>query len=282
MVDAAIEPLYALKGASATREVAYAALREKSAALHGRANLITDVSYGPHPRQRLDVFGQDGGAPIFIFVHGGYWRALDKEMFLAQTAPFADRGYVAVNVEYGLRPDLTVAQIIAQVLEAIAFVAMNAERYGGRADRVVLCGHSAGGHMVAWAAGVDWPGHGVHALQINAVLPVSGVFDLVPLRQTSINDDLLLDAETAVSLSPMHNVARRMPPTLALVGGAETRGFQEQTQAYVSTLRAAGHEAQSFVADGLDHFTICQALADPQSPAFAQIAAFLEANLHDC
>lgn len=279
MADPAVEPLYALKGASQTRDAAYGELREKSEALSGRAGLLQDVAYGPHPRQRLDVFTQQGGAPIFVFVHGGYWRALAKDIFLAQAAPFADRGFVAVNVEYALRPEATVPQIVEQVLDAIAFVAGHAADYGGRADRMVLCGHSAGGHMVAWAAATDWAARGVAGLEIAAVVPVSGVFDLAPLRETSINDDLQLDAATAESLSPLHYLARPMPPTLALVGGAETLGFQAQTQAYAAALRNSGHNVESFVADGLDHFTICQALADPESETFARVAAFVDAHV---
>lgn len=280
MTDTALEPLYALKGASRTREAAYAALREISAALRGRADLIQDLPYGRNPRARLDVFGQSGGdAPVFVFVHGGYWRALDKDIFLALAAPWAARGFVAVNVEYALRPELTVAGIVDQVLEAIVFVADNAARYGGRADRLVLCGHSAGGHMVAWAAAADWAARTVDRPGIKAVVPVSGIFDLVPLLRTSINDDLGLDEDTARALSPIHALSRPLPPTLALVGGAETEGFRQQTKTYAAALQSAGHEAEAFVADGLDHFTICQALADPQSRTFARVAAFVDARV---
>lgn len=279
MIDAALEPLYSLKGASTTREAAYRNLRDMSDALRGRSDLIEDVRYGPGPRERLDVFTQAGGAPVFVFVHGGYWRALEKEIFLALAAAFAKRGFVAVNVEYGLRPDVTVAGIIAQVLRAVAFIADNAARYGGRADRLALCGHSAGGHMVACAAATDWPARGVAGIDIKAVVPVSGIFDLAPLLRTSINDDLGLDAETARDLSPMHKMARPIPPTLAVVGGGETQGFREQTQNYAAALQAAGRAGQALVAEGLDHFTICEALADPQSPTFARVAAFIDAQI---
>lgn len=281
MIDPAVEPLYALKGASQTRETAYRVLRETSDAQRGRSDLLADIAYGRGPRERLDVFTQAGGAPVFVFVHGGYWRALEKDNFLALAAPFAARGFVAANVEYGLRPDYSVPEIIEQVLDAIAFVADNAAGFGGRADRMVLCGHSAGGHMVAWAAATDWAARGVGGVDIKAVVPVSGVFDLQPLLATSINGDLKLDDQTARGLSPMHSLERPMPPTLALVGGAETEGFRQQTLAYTAALRDAGRDAQSFVADGLDHFTICQALADPQSPTFARVAAFLDTHLQE-
>ena len=226
----------------------------------------------------MDVFTQQGGAPVFVFIHGGYWRALDKDIFLALCAPHAARGFVAANVDYGLRPDFTVLEIVAQVLQAIAFIANNATRYGGRADRMILCGHSAGGHMVAWAATADWQALGADGIEIKAVVPVSGLFDLEPLRRTSINDDLALDANTARRLSPIHRVGHPMPPTLGVVGGEETLGFQDQTRQYNAALQAAGHTTQMLTGEGLDHFSICQALADPDSAVFTRVAAFIETH----
>jgi arylformamidase len=274
-----LEPLYSLKGGSTTREAAYADLRERSAALRGQPKLLLDIPYGPTPRERLDVFTQDGGAPVFVFIHGGYWRALDKDIFLALCAPLAARGFVAANIDYGLRPDFTVPEIVEQVLQAIAFIANNAARYGGRPDRIVLCGQSAGGHMVAWAATVDWQVLGADGIDIRAVVPVSGLFDLEPLRQTSINDDLALDADTARDLSPIHRAGYPVPPTLSVVGGDETLGFQDQTQNYTAALQAAGHTAVMLTGDGLDHFSICQALADPRSAVFTRVVAFIEAQI---
>lgn len=271
-----LEALYSLKGGSTTRDAAYADLRSRSVALRGQRNLLLDVPYGPTARERLDVFTQEGGAPVYIFIHGGYWRALDKDIFLALCAPLAARGFVAANIDYGLRPDFTVPEIVAQVLQAIAFIANNAARYGGRADRMVLCGHSAGGHMVAWAATADWQALGAEGIEIRAVVPVSGLFDLEPLLATSINDDLTLDADTARALSPIHRVGRPMSPTLSVVGGAETLGFQDQTRHYNAALQAAGHTAQMLTGDGLDHFSICQALADPDSAVFKSVADFIE------
>lgn len=271
-----LEALYSLKGGSTTRDAAYADLRSRSVALRGQPNLLLNVPYGPTARERLDVFTQNGGAPVYVFIHGGYWRALDKDIFLALCAPLAARGFVAANIDYGLRPDFTVPQIVAQVLQAIAFIANNAARYGGRADRMVLCGHSAGGHMVAWAATVDWQALGVEGIDIKAVVPVSGLFDLQPLLATSINDDLALDADTARGMSPVHRAARPMPPTLSVVGGDETLGFQDQTRHYNAALQAAGHTAQMLTGDGLDHFSICQALADPDSAVFKSVADFIE------
>ncbi len=271
MIDPALEPLYALKGASATRARAYTALEARSAALRDRADLVRDVAYGPGPRQRLDVFTRDGiGAPIFVFVHGGYWRALEKEIFLALAAPFAARGWVAINLEYGLRPEFAFREIVDQVTEAVAFIATRSGRWGGDGGRIVLAGHSAGGHMVAWAAAKP-------SLPIRAVAPISGIFDLEPLLHTSINADLGLDAATARALSPQHRLPAVMPPTLALVGGGETEGFKAQTRNYAAALRAAGHPAEDHAAGDYDHFTICEALADPDSDVFARLAAFAEA-----
>lgn len=282
MSDLSLEPLYSLRGRSTTREAVYSELRQRSAALRTDPTLRLDVPYGPTPRERLDVFTQRDGAPVVIFVHGGYWRALDKDIFLALCAPFAQAGFVAINVEYGLRPDFTVPEIVAQVLQAISFIAGNAAKFGGRADRIILCGHSAGGHMVAWAAGIDWRARGVEGVEIRGVVPISGIFDLEPLLRTSINDDLKLDSDSARGLSPIHLTDRRqlsLPPTLAMVGGQETQGFLDQTRLFNTALQVAGHDAQMYIADGLDHFSICQALADPGSAVSARLMAFIEAQI---
>ena len=274
-----LEGQYSLRGGSTTREAAYADLRARSEALRTRPGLRADIQYGPTPRERLDVFTQRGGAPVFVFIHGGYWRALEKEIFLALCAPFADRGFVAINVDYGLRPEFTVPEIVAQILQAIAFIAGNATSYGGLADRIVICGHSAGGHMAAWAAGTDWRTFGVEELDIRAIIPISGIFDLEPLRQTSINDDLALDADTARALSPIHRLDRPLPPTLGVVGGGETQGFIDQTHNFGTALQAAGHAAEVLIANGLDHFSICQALAEPGSAVFAHVIGFIESRI---
>lgn len=279
MIDTVLEALYSLKGRSTTREAVYADLRKRSAAARTRPGFLYDLAYGPTPRERMDVFTQHGGAPVFVFVHGGYWRALEKDIFLALCAPFAERGFVAVNVDYGLRPDFTVPEIVAQVLRAIAFIADNAISYGGRADRLILCGHSAGGHMVAWAATTDWRALGAGEIDIRAIVPVSGIFDLEPLRRTSINNDLALDADTAERLSPIHRLDRPLPPTFGVVGGQETRGFLDQTRNFNTALQAAGHTAQVLVAEDLDHFSICQALADPDSVVFERVLTFIEAQI---
>ena len=279
MSNTELEELYSLRGRSATREVVYAELHRRSKALRSRAGLLVDLSYGATPREHIDVFTQQGGAPVFIFVHGGYWRALEKDIFLAVCAPFADRGFVAVNVDYGLRPEFTLPEIVAQVLRAITFIAGNAASYGGRADRIVLCGHSAGGHMVAWAASEDWRARGVEEIEIKAVVPVSGIFDLGPLRQTSINDDLALDANTARRFSPFYHLSRPLPSMLCVVGGRETKGFLEQTQKFDTALQVAGHISQALIAEGLDHFSICLALADPNSAVFARVMDFMEAQI---
>lgn len=278
VIDTSLDALYSLKGRSTTREAAYADLHARSEALHARSALRRDIAYGPTPRERMDVFTQAGAAPVFVFVHGGYWRALEKDIFLALCAPFAARGFVAVNVEYGLRPAFSVPEIVAQVMRAITFIGENATEYGGCKDRLVLCGHSAGGHMVAYAATEDWRNHGAADIDIRAIVPVSGIFDLDPLRRTSINDDLALDADTAKRLSPIHRLDRALPPTLGVVGGNETEGFIDQTRTFDAALHAAGHASEMLVADDLDHFTICQALADPDSAVFKRVIAFIEAQ----
>ena len=279
VIDPSLEALYSLKDRSTTRETVYSNLRRRSEAVRAQPNVICDIAYGPTPRERIDVFTQQGGAPVFVFVHGGYWRAFEKDTFLALCAPFAARGFVSVNVDYGLRPEFTVLEIVEQVLRAIAFIGKNALSYGGRAECIILCGHSAGGHMVAWAAGTDWRTLGAGDIDIRAIIPVSGIFDLEPLRWTSINGDLALDAISAEKLSPINRLDLQLPPTLGVVGGQETQGFLDQTRNFSTALQASGHIAQTLVAEHLDHFSVCQAISEPDSALFHRVNAIIDAQL---
>jgi arylformamidase len=205
---------------------------------------VLDVPYGnpasaPAANETLDIFrsGQAGnqpqGAPVLVYVHGGYWRALDKRDQSFVALPFVQQGALVVVPNYALCPAVSVRHITLQMVQALAWVYQHITRYGGDPQRIVVAGHSAGGHLAAMLLACDWPAvaPGLPANLVKAAVAVSGVFDLAPLRHAPfLAADLNLTATEARALSP----ARFAPPAsgqlLALVGANESEEFLRQNR----------------------------------------------------
>lgn len=204
------------------------------------------LAYGPGDRERLDLFWPAAGrsAPIALFIHGGYWQALDRAWFSHLARGLNAHGVAVAIPSYDLCPQVTVARIVAQMREAAAFL-----RHRHRA-RLLAMGHSAGGQLAAMLLAE------AHA---EAALPISGVFDLTPLLSTTINDALRLGAAGARALSP-----RFLPPPgrpmHAVVGADESDAFIAQTRDF-ATAWGATWEALP----GCNHFTVLAPLAEPDS-----------------
>ena len=243
---------------------------ERSAHTRATRRCVLDVPYGADATETLDIFlpaqaNAAARAPVLVYIHGGYWRALDKrdQSFIA--APFVDAGAVVVLPNHALAPAVSVRHIVLQLLQAVAWVHRHIGAHGGDPARLVVAGHSAGGHLAAmmltcrWAeVAADLPPQVVHA-----ALAVSGVFDLEPLRHAPFRaPDLKLTATEARALSPA-----RMPPPprgllLAAVGGDESAEFHRQSR----LIRAAWGEAIVPVCEtlpGRHHMNVLHDLAEP-------------------
>ncbi|WP_254070546.1 alpha/beta hydrolase [Acidisphaera sp. L21] len=212
-----------------------------------------DLRYGRHERCRFDFFPAAPGAPVIAYFHAGYWQGRDKADFLFLAAPFVQRGFAWAAVNYPLCPDVSFDTLMAATHDAARTIR---DRAGGR---LIVAGHSAGGHIAAelGMAGVA-----------DAVVGLSGVYDLAPLLATPLNDALGLDAASAQRHSPVHRVVAPVPPAYFIVGGDETAGFQAQN----ATMAAAWPGAMPIIVTGADHFTVLEHLANPASPAFAAVA----------
>src|SRR5690606_20876912 len=132
------------------------------------------------------------GSPVHVFIHGGYWRAHRKEdyRFVARAGRAA--GAATAVIEYDLAPQVTLDEIVEQVRRAVLWIRAHARAWNGDAARLVISGHSAGGHLAAMMALTDWTARGAPAGTVHGCLALSGVFDLDPITRTSINDDLRL------------------------------------------------------------------------------------------
>ena len=272
-IDPALEAEFSLRRRHPEREAIYADYRRRSAAFRASAGCLPDLPYGPGVRTRLDVFPAGAGAPILVFIHGGYWRALDKADFSFMAAPYVRAGISVVMPGYDLTPAVSLGIIVGQLRTAFDWVLRHAATFGADAGRIVLSGHSAGGHLAA-ALALD----AAAPAGLRGVVGVSGVFDLVPLLRTSINADLRLCPAAAAELSPLHRLvaAGQAPamPLLAVVGALETDGFRGQSRTFVAAWQRAGGTARYQEIAGMTHFSILDAITGA-GPVLAAVCDLL-------
>ncbi len=236
-----------------------------------------DMPFGPTLDETLDVFpAAVPGSPVLVFIHGGYWRRLSsKEFSLAALGPVAHNITVAVT-NYSLCPKVTIGEITRQSRAAIAWLAREAEAYNGDPERIFVCGHSAGGQQVGMLVATDWSGeYGLPGNVLKGGVPISGIYDLEPLRYSWLQPKILLDHDTIVRESPMRHIPDQAPPLLLSLGGDESEEFHRQSRDYLDAWRARGHAAESFAQPGKNHFNAIDGLADPRSPLCRAVVEFL-------
>ena len=230
------------------------------------------LRYGPHPRQTIDIFRPDaaeGGRPLVVFIHGGYWRSLEPSLFSHLAAGANARGFMVALPGYRLCPEATVAEIVEDVRAACVFL----HRRLGRP--IVACGHSAGGHLAAAMAATDWRKGDAAAPAdlVRRALAISGLFDLTPLVATSINESLHLDEAAARAASPAFWPLPAGVTLEAWVGGEESAEYLRQSRMVAERWAAAGATARYRVLPGLNHFTAPAPLAEADSAPVAALAA---------
>jgi arylformamidase len=271
-IDTALEAQYALRQRHPEREEVYDDHQRRSAAVRAAGNCRLDVRYGEGPRCLLDIFPAGDRAPVLFFVHGGYWRALDKSYVSFIAEPFRRAGISVVMPGYDLVPAVRVGGIVDQIRAALAWVV---EQMAPK--RIVVAGHSAGGQLAAMLA-LDQAARGEGP--IVGLMGVSGAFDLRPLLQTSINRDLMMSADEAVEASPLLRLARlpagaTLAPLLGVVGADETKGFKRWTADLVAGWRSHGGAASYCEMIGCNHFTILDRMAEADGEILRAILGFV-------
>ncbi|GGB63092.1 alpha/beta hydrolase [Roseibium aquae] len=229
-----------------------------------------DVAYGPDPRHTYDIFhAPPDGTPrprTALFIHGGYWRALDKSYFSHMAAGLNAHGYDVALMNYRLCPGVEIPDIMADARAA-------AEHLARAFDRPLLpFGHSAGGHLVSHLLTTDWSALDLPADLTAAGMVVSGLYDLRPLAEISVNADLKLTSATVLTASPLLGPVPRLNDLAVVVGGAELPPFLEQNQRLSSLWGAAAQTSTLHIVDGANHFTILDPFEDPGSRLTARLA----------
>jgi arylformamidase len=239
----------------------------------GRAEL--GLSYGDTPRQTIDLFLSPGGenAPLAIFIHGGWWRSLDCSLFSQMARGPNGHGVSVAVAGYDLCPNVSVADIIAQMHRACGFLW---QRFG---RRMTVYGHSAGGHLAAALVATDWRAlyPKAPADLVPAGYAISGVFDLTPLTGISVNADLRLDAAEARKVSPLFWPVAAGRIFDATVGGLESSEFKRQSRTLAQAWQQAGVRTRYEEFSGANHFTVIDPLSDPQSDMTGRVVELTEA-----
>jgi arylformamidase len=218
------------------------------------------LSYGPGERHRIDLFEGGRSGPTVMFIHGGYWQALDRSSFSHCARGLNAHGISVAVPSYDLCPAVTIADIIAQMR-------MAARALAARGHPLVVSGHSAGGHLAACLLATDWPAFDAALPNhfVRAAYAISGLFDLPPLVGTSINRALGLDEASARAASPLFWPPPRAGSIDAVVGENESAEYFRQSRSLVDRWGAEIPARLGTVA-AANHFTAIAPLADPGSP----------------
>jgi arylformamidase len=234
-------------------------------------NAELGLPYGASPRQTVDLFFPDatGHTPLALFIHGGYWRSLEPASFSHMSAGLNARGVAVAVAGYDLCPQVTIAQIVEEIRTACLFLW---RRFG---QRLMVYGHSAGGHLAACMVATDWRKLDPKAPAdlVPAGYSISGLFDLKPLVQTSMNADFKLNEAAAAAVSPLWWPVPRARVFDAVVGAAESSEFLRQSRAVADDWRQRGIETHFEAVAGANHFTVVDPLSDPKSAMTARCAA---------
>ncbi len=241
---------------------------EEAAEARGLMAARLDMPYGSDPVETFDLFEPKGRSRVphalVVFIHGGYWRALSKNAFSWVAAPYVERGIKVAVLDYGLAPRYPLETIVRQNLKAIGWMWRHAREMGVDRDRIVVAGHSAGGHLAAMMMAARWPGFDPR-LPIDVVhggVAISGLFDMEPIRHAPyLNADLQLTLDRVAPLSPLYMEPASDAPLITAVGGNESDEFKRHTReigiAWSRNLR------EDVPLPGDDHFIACERFAQP-------------------
>ena len=213
-----------------------------------------------------------------MFIHGGYWQRGDKSAYSFVAQPFVETGVNVVLLGYPLCPDATISEILVSIQRGILWVWRNAESHGLSSERINLAGHSAGGHLTAMAVTTNWADLDTDAPDdiIKTGIPISGLYELEPLRATSISEPLNLDDDETQSMSPCLRAPRGNIPLLAIVGGAETDQFHQQTDQFLDLWGSHDITLGKHTEPEVDHIDIVNRLADSHSEIFNYVLRWLK------
>ena len=230
-----------------------------------------DLPYGPDPRHRIDLFPAPGSPRTLVFIHGGYWRSLDKRFFSWLAASWVAAGVSVALPNYRLCPSVRIEDIVDDIVAATNWLFANGPRHGVSTERVVVSGHSAGGHLTGALFATERDKLLFDPDRIAGGVPISGLFDFEPLALFSGNADFRLDAGQVERLNLQGRKPTVNAPLIVAVGAAETSEFVRQSPLIADAWKP---QVESLlVMPSLNHFSVVDAFAERSNPLYESTLA---------
>ncbi|MEM8551974.1 MAG: alpha/beta hydrolase [Pseudomonadota bacterium] len=226
------------------------------------------VRFGPTVEEYADIFpATRRGAPIFIFIHGGFWRSLSARDFSFCAAGLQRAGVTAVVANYTIAPAARIGEMVRQMRALVAWCYANADAINGDAEAIYVCGHSAGGHLTATTLLSDWAkDYGLPADTVKGGIAISGLFDLAPIKLVPfVQNDLRLTDEEVELFSPSRHLRRVRANLIVTYGSEEPSEFLRQSDEFLAGWRQTGNRGSFLPQPGRNHFTAITDLAEPGS-----------------
>lgn len=241
--------------------------RARSATVQARHGVRLAIPYAPRERTKIDYFPAGvRNAPLFVFIHGGYWIRNSREMFSFLADGPNAHGIDVVVIGYTLAPEARLSQIVDEVSQCLTFLAKQSAQFGFNDDRIFVGGWSAGGHLSAMAC--EHPA-------VRGALPISGIFDLEPVSMNYLNDPLQLSRPDIERLSPLRRLRSGGPPQRLVFGGNELSELQRQSRDYVAAANALNIDFTARMLPGHHHFSILDELAKPDGLITAELLGLI-------
>jgi len=228
---------------------------------------IQNLAYGSKADEQLDLFkpATAQAAPLHIYIHGGYWRALSKDDSAFAAPMFQQHGSFFAALDYTLAPNATLTQIVRQNRLAISWLFQNADNLGFDRNRIHLSGSSAGAHLAVMMLLTDWSRYGLPQDVIKGVCAVSGIYDLEPIQLSYVNEPLGMSAREAAENSPMGKALRNHCPVILAYGDNETSEFKRQTNEYRDFLSESAETTSFREIENRNHFDVIMDLMHSDS-----------------
>lgn len=233
-----------------------------------------DQSYGPHPRDVLEIFlpeetAATGPVPCVVFVHGGWWKGGCPQDRAMLAPAFTARGYGFASIGYPLAPEASLRDIVSSVKAGLAWLREHGPTYGLDMRNFLLVGNSAGGHLAAMlGAEACLRSLGIAPKNLKGLCLLSGLYDLAPLRETFADTWLRLDDDAIHDLSPVRSLPPATVPIFLGLGAREPSGFDLQRHLYADCLARAGHQFSLETIPGKNHFEVIEDIGTPGAVPF--------------
>jgi len=253
---------------------------ELSAEARARLRCMRGIAYGATLAETLDVFpAERPDAPVFVFIHGGYWRRFAAADYHLVALGLVPLGITTVAVDYALCPQVTIDEIVRQCRAAVAWTLGRIGEHGGDPTRVAVGGHSAGGHLSAMCLGTHWDeDYGLGRDPLAAAVLVSGIYDIEPLRYSYLQPSIQIDDGIVRRNSPMFDVRPCSTPVLVTWGADESAEFARQSTGFHDAWQAAGNRSELLSQAAANHFSAVDGFADPESALCRWLAGKLRAT----